>query len=157
MSAQPIAISRDRRAELLAAAQPEAIQQLASRALELSSVSDSLVVTKAPETGLIMMQVREPVCKERFYLAEVVATRAEVLLHDQTGWAIRMGTDRPTALGAAILDAICEVPTDEYVEYVELHRSIAELCAQTIDDQAEAKAAEWNEISKTIVNFEALE
>ncbi|NBO67389.1 MAG: hypothetical protein EBV40_01025 [Actinobacteria bacterium] len=93
----------------------------------------------------------------RTYLAEVVATRAEVLLHDQTGWAIRMGTDRPTALGAAILDAICEVPTDEFVEYVELHRSIAELCAQTIDDQAEAKAAEWNEISKTIVNFEALE
>ena len=74
MSAQPIAISRDRRAELLAAAEPETIQQLASRALELSSVSDSLVVTKAPETGLIMMQVREPVCKERFYLAEIAAT-----------------------------------------------------------------------------------
>lgn len=157
MNGQPVAVSRDRRAELLAVAEPKAIQQLASRALELSSISDSLVVTKAPETGLIMMQVREPVCKERFYLAEVVATRAEVLLHDQTGWAIRMGTDRPTALGAAILDAICEVATDKHIEYAELHRSIAELCAQTIDDQTEAKAAEWNEVSKTIVNFEALE
>lgn len=157
MNGHPVAVSRDRRAELLAVAEPKAIQQLASRALELSSVSDSLVVTKAPETGLIMMQVREPVCKERFYLAEVVATRAEVLLHDQTGWAIRMGTDRPTALGAAILDAICEVAIDKHIEYVELHRSIAELCAQTIDEQAEAKAAEWNEVSKTIVNFEALE
>ena len=157
MNGHPVAVSRDRRAELLAVAEPKAIQQLASRALELSSVSDSLVVTKAAETGLIMMQVREPVCKERFYLAEVVATRAEVLLHDQTGWAIRMGTDRPTALGAAILDAICEVATDIHIEFVELHRSIAELCAQTIDDQAEAKAAEWNEVSKTIVNFEALE
>ena len=157
MNGEPVAVSRDRRAELLAVAEPKAIQQLASRALELSSVSDSLVVTKAPETGLIMMQVREPVCKERFYLAEVVATRAEVLLHDQTGWAIRMGTDRPTALGAAILDAICEVAIDKHIEYVELHRSIAELCAQTIDEQAEAKAAEWNEVSKTIVNFEALE
>ena len=157
MNGEPVAVSRDRRAELLAVAEPKAIQQLASRALELSSVSDSLVVTKAPETGLIMMQVREPVCKERFYLAEVVATRAEVLLHDQTGWAIRMGTDRPTALGAAILDAICEVAIDKHIEYVELHRSIAELCAQTIEEQAEAKAAEWNEVSKTIVNFEALE
>ena len=154
MSAPQIEVSRDRRAELLAIAEPEAIQNLANRALELGSISDLLVVTKAPETGLIMMQVREPVCKERFYLAEVVATRAEVLLHDQAGWAIRMGTDRPTALGAAILDAICEVDDDEYVE---LQRSIGELCNQTIDDEAKAKLAEWNEISPTIVNFEALE
>ena len=154
MSAPQIEASRDRRAELLAIAEPEAIQKLANRALELGSISDSLVVTKAPETGLIMMQVREPVCKERFYLAEVVATRAEVLLLDQAGWAIRMGTDRPTALGAAILDAICEVVDDEYVE---LQRSIGELCNQTIADEANAKLAEWNEISPTIVNFEALE
>jgi len=68
MTVAPMDISREQRTELLASADPDSIQQLAEIALSYPFVSESLVVTKKPETGLVMMQVREPVCKERFYL-----------------------------------------------------------------------------------------
>lgn len=106
MTVAPMDISREQRTELLASANTDAVQRLAETALSYTFVSESLVVTKKPETGLVMMQVREPVCKERFYLGEIAATRAEVLVGNENGWAIRLGTDKAAVLGAAILDAI---------------------------------------------------
>jgi hypothetical protein len=93
MTVASMDISREQRTEILASADPDSIQRLSEIALSYAFVSESLVVTKKPETGLVMMQVREPVCKERFYLGEIAATRAEVLVNNEKGWAIRLGTD----------------------------------------------------------------
>ncbi len=154
MTVAPMDISREQRTELLASADPDSIQRLAETALSYTFVSESLVVTKKPETGLVMMQVREPVCKERFYLGEIAATRAEVLVNNEKGWAIRLGTDKATVLGAAILDAICEISHEELSE---LQTDVLILCIETARVEAISAIHEWNEISPTIVNFEELD
>lgn len=154
MTVAPMDISREKRTELLAIADTDAVQRLAERALSNTSVSETLVVTKKPETGLVMMQVREPVCKERFYLGEIAATRAEVLVGNEKGWAIRLGTDKAAVLGAAILDAICEIVQDDLLE---LQKDVRALCVETARIESISAVHEWNEISPTIVNFEELD
>ena len=154
MTVAPMDISREQRTELLARADPDSIQRLAERALGYTFVAESLVVIKKPETGLVMMQVREPVCKERFYLGEIAATRAEVLVNNEKGWAIRLGTDKATVLGAAILDAICEIA---HVDLSGIQKDVEALCIETARRESISAIHEWNEISPTIVNFEELD
>lgn len=154
MSTTSFDISREQRTELLAIADVDAIQCLAETALSFSTISDSLVVTKKPETGLVMMQVREPVCAERFYLGEIAATRAEVIIGKEKGWAIRLGTDKATVLGAAILDALCEITHEDLLE---LQKDVIALCIETARIESSSALHEWNEISPTIVNFEELD
>lgn len=154
MTVSPIELSREQRTELLAIADSDALQLLADRALKYTFVSESLVITKKPETGLVMMQVREPVCMERFYLGEIAATRAEVLIDKEKGWAIRLGTDKAAVLGAAILDAVCEI-NNEYLS--ELQNDVFTLCVETARIESNSAFNEWNEIFPTIVNFEELD
>ena len=93
-------------------------------------------------------------CKERFYLGEIAATRAEVLVGNEKGWAIRLGTDKAAVLGAAILDAICEIDQDDLLE---LQKDVLALCVETARIESISAVHEWNEISPTIVNFEELD
>jgi phosphonate C-P lyase system protein PhnG len=145
---------RERRSELLARATPELVRELAEQALGLTEVSKELTVTQPPQTGLVMMQVREPVCKERFYLGEVVTTRAEVALGETRGWSMRLGSDKQTALGAAICDVVAELGdarTDGLATQIEA------LCDRTEYRLSQESALEWSEIAKTIVDFEELD
>jgi alpha-D-ribose 1-methylphosphonate 5-triphosphate synthase subunit PhnG len=143
-----IADTRDRRAELLAAATHDEVVPLAERLLAAGALGDPLVV-HAPETGMVMLQVREPVAEERFYLGEVRVTRCTVEVAGASGWCMRGDGDRVAALAAALLDATAEAGLPEA-------RDVAALCTRIADRTAAEDAAEWAEVAPTTVAFEEL-
>ena len=157
------ALDREQRAELLALADPTAIVDLAERALALSEIRDRLVVIQPAETGLVMLQVREPVCSERFHLGEVVVTRAEVAVGEAHGWSMRLGGDGHAALGAAICDAVAELVAaagssgSVTTGTVGVALEVDELCRRTRDQGEAARHREWDELAPTVVQFEELD
>ena len=134
------------RAELLAVAEAEDVVALAEACL--AEFGDPVVLA-SPEVGLVVMQVREPVCSERFHLGEVVVTRAEVEIAGARGWAMRLGNDRVATLAAAVCDAVAAAGGA-------LAADVDRLCAATERRRAERQAAEWDQIAPTIVSFEEL-
>lgn len=139
--------SREQRAELLAAADRLELVELAEACLEVHGEPTLLV---APETGLVMVQVREPVCDERFHAGEVLVTRAEVDLAGHRGWAMRMGNDRVATLAAAICDAVAESGGARADD-------VRELCLATARRIAAEYASESAELAATTVSFEELD
>jgi alpha-D-ribose 1-methylphosphonate 5-triphosphate synthase subunit PhnG len=135
-----------RRAELLAVAEESELVALADRCLE--AAPDTRVI-EPPTVGTIPLCVREPVVGERFILADVLATRAEVEHRGQRGWAMRLGGDTAATLAAAICDA--EAATGSG-----LAREVDLLCRRTERSRADAAAREWAELARTEVHFEEL-
>lgn len=140
------ALTRERRAELLAASDPTGLAALAERCLETGTP----VLVAGPEVGMVMLQVREPVARERFYLGEVLVTRAEVDLDGARGWAMVLGSDRIRALAAAVCDA-------EHQGNRARAHEVADLCAATALAVADADARERAELAPTEVAFEELD
>lgn len=140
-------LTPERRAELLAAADPEPLIALAERCLDDGTRP---VVVRGPEVGMVMLTVREPVARERFHLGEVLVTRAEVELDGARGWSLRPGDDRLAALAAAVCDAEVEAGRPRSADVVAL-------CRLTERARAEADAAEWAELGPTAVSFEELD
>lgn len=138
--------TRERRAELLAAAGPDALVELAEACL---SDGADLQVVVAPEVGCVATQVSEPVAGERFLLGDVLACRAEVLLDGARGWAMRLGDDRAAVLAAAVCDAEVEAGRPRAGD-------VESLCDRAADAAAAADAAEWAELAPTVVEFEEL-
>lgn len=143
----PAELSAETRAELLSAAAGEELTGIAERLM--TEGLEGLTVVKPPKTGLVMMQVREPVAQERFYLGEVLVTECTVELDGALGWAMREGDDRVATLAGAVLDAVVAAAHPAAGQ-------VAELCAQVADRREAARAAEWDEIAATIVEFEDL-
>jgi alpha-D-ribose 1-methylphosphonate 5-triphosphate synthase subunit PhnG len=143
-------MDRNRRTELLAASQSQEVRQLAETFLNERVIAEELHVICPPEIGMVMMQVREPVCRERFHLGEVVVTRAEVAIAGFRGWAVRAGSDRETALAAALLDACAEYDS-------EMANQVTELCDLTAGRIATDERSEWQELLATAVAFEELD
>lgn len=140
-------MSVEERAELLAAADPDALVALAERCLDRHGEPQLLL---APETGLVMLQVREPVRRERFHLGEVVVTRAEVHLAGYRGWSMRLGRDRLAALAAAMCDAVANAGGP-------LADEVDELCRRTRDTLSTIEAETWADLVATTVAFEELD
>lgn len=139
--------TRAERTGLLARAQAGALITLADGCLAGTAQP---VVTQPPETGMVMLTVREPVESTRFHLAEVLVTRCEVRHRDAHGWAMRMGSDPAAALAAAVLDA--EVESDG-----PLAGAVIELCDVTQHQLELDEAREWQDIKPTIVDFEEMD
>ncbi len=137
----------EERAELLASAEPDELVDLAERCIEQFGEPHLLV---APETGLVVMQVREPVRRERFHLGEVVVTRAEVHLAGHRGWSMRVGRDRLAALAGAICDAVANADGA-------LADEVAQLCVRTRDAVVTRDAEAWADLVTTTVAFEELD
>jgi len=145
-----MSMDRNRRTELLARADADQVRLLAETFLSHRNVAEELDIINPPEVGMVMMQVREPVCKERFHLGEVVVTRAEVAVAGSRGWAMRTGADRETALAAALLDACAE---HDAVYANDVHS----LCEITASHLAADERREWDELRATAVSFEELD
>lgn len=145
MTADSTAI--DRRAALLAVADADAVRSVAELCVERLGAPTMVI---APETGIVMLQVREPVVRERFHLGEVVVTRADVELGGHRGWSMRQGTDRVAALAAAICDAAARCD-DELAAHVE------RLCADTARDIDRGAADLVARLEPTVVEFEELD
>jgi alpha-D-ribose 1-methylphosphonate 5-triphosphate synthase subunit PhnG len=135
-----------RRAELLAVAEESELVALADRCL--AATPDTRVI-EPPTVGTIPLCVREPVVGERFILADVLATQAEVEHRGQRGWAIRLGGDAAATLAAAICDA-------EAASGVGLAQEVDLLCRRTERDRVDDAASEWAELARTEVRFEEL-
>lgn len=127
---------------------------LAEQMLADEQLASMLTVTHRPEVGAVVMQVREPVAAERFHLGDVVVTRAEVGLDGERGWAMRMGGDRASALGAALCDAVASTTRPEWQPW---RAEIDALCRQTAEHHAERDRRENDELAPTAVSFEELD
>lgn len=139
--------TRERRCELLALGDPTAIVALADRALTCGV--EPFVVTP-PQTGMVVLQVREPVAAQRFHLGEVLVTTAEVTVGDHRGWCMRLGEDREATLAGAILDAVTETGGP-------MADAVAALCTTVEHALADAAAREWADLAPTEVRFEELD
>lgn len=140
-------LDRTRRCELLAATPGPTLIALADQVIEDAGPP---TVVLAPELGMTMVTVREPVEAIRFHVGEVLVCRAEVDHRGTSGWAMRMGEDRAATLAAALLDA--EAAADGP------HRAaIDDLCRTTERVLAEDRAREWAELAATTVHFEELD
>ena len=142
-----MSLTPTRRSELLAASDRDALLDLADRCLE-GEPEPALIV--GPEVGTVVLTVREPVEATRLHLGDVLVTRSEVEHRGRRGWALRMGDDRAAALAAAICDAEASAAGP-------LAAEVDTLCRHTEAEVARARAAEWNELSPTIVEFQEME
>lgn len=138
--------TREWRSEQLAFADASDLVELADRCLAVGRTR----VTRDPAVGTVSLSVREPVVGERFLLADVLATRAEVDHRGVRGWAMRLGDDKEATVAAAICDAEASTGTG-------LTEEIDALCAQTERRRREREAAEWAELAPTEVRFEELD
>jgi alpha-D-ribose 1-methylphosphonate 5-triphosphate synthase subunit PhnG len=144
--ARPVPLPPERRAELLAVSDEADLVALADRCLEGASGTR---VSIEPTVGTIPFCVREPVVGERFLLADVLATHAEVEHRGQRGWAMRLGDARAAALAAAICDA-------ELASGTGLAAEVDQLCRRTGRRRQQESATEWAELSRTEVSFREL-
>ncbi|WP_345560663.1 phosphonate C-P lyase system protein PhnG [Nonomuraea rosea] len=141
-------MTREERAELLAAATPDELLPLAERLLQSGDLGEPTVL-HPPQTGMVMLTVREPVAEERFHLGEVLVTSCTVEVAGAAGWSMRGGDDRVAALAAALLDAAAAAGLPAAGD-------VHALCAAVAERRAGEEAAEWDEVSATRVAFEEL-
>jgi alpha-D-ribose 1-methylphosphonate 5-triphosphate synthase subunit PhnG len=139
-------LTREERLALLATAPADELIDVADACLAAAS---SFAVVTPPSVGCVSAQVREPVQRQRFFLGDVLACTAEVEFDGVRGWAMRLGDDRAAALAMAVLDAAAASSPGRA-------REVDALCARAAGRQAAADAAEWAELSPTIVQFEEL-
>jgi alpha-D-ribose 1-methylphosphonate 5-triphosphate synthase subunit PhnG len=144
----PDPLTRERRCDLLAAARHDEVVPLAER-LVADGSAPSPTVVKPPETGMVVLQVREPVEESRFYLGEVLVTECTVEVGGVPGWSMREGDDRVAALAAALLDAVAAAGLPATAD-------IDALCAAVADRRTRQDESEWAEIRSTTVAFEEL-
>lgn len=135
------------RASLLAESSRDEIVTLADLLIERHGRP---AIILAPEPGLVSLEVREPVCRERFIVGDVLITRAEVVIGGVEGWAARMGTDREATLAAAV----CAAVGDHGLSGSD---QVDAMCQRTADRLADTAAQEWRELAPTIVDFEEMD
>lgn len=139
--------SRERMAELLASASSGPLTQLADACL---ATAGPPVLIRAPEVGLVVLTVVEPVERTRFHLGEVLVTQAEVEHRGARGWSMRLGEDPAGTLAAAICDA-------EVAAAGPFTDRVQALCEATESALADERAREWRELAPTIVSFDELD
>lgn len=149
--------NREERWALLAVADAPELIALADTCLAAAGAFQVIV---PPQVGCVSAQVREPILKQRFLLGDVLACRAEVELDGQRGWALRFGDDRAAVLAMAIVDAAasaCSADGDTPSAGEEgVAGQIDRLCAELAERRRQEEAAEWAELSWTVVEFEEL-
>jgi len=112
---------------------------------------DTVDLVRPAVTGTVQLQVREPICEERFIVGDALVSLAEVSIDGTLGWAMRLDADEKATVAAAIADA--------YIARVGLEKEerLAELLQRTKFDLDAADAQEWSQISNTVIEFEELD
>jgi alpha-D-ribose 1-methylphosphonate 5-triphosphate synthase subunit PhnG len=95
---------RDLICNLIARTSGERLVAIVNSLLDDNVIPEPIPV-REPQVGTVQIQVREPICRERFILADALATTAEVTVNGRLGWAMRIGADPEAAMAAAVLDA----------------------------------------------------
>lgn len=119
---------------------------------------DSAVISapkplRSPQIGTVQIQVREPICRERFILSDALVTIAEVMVDESLGWAMRLGANPAAAMAAAVLDGWLSGPDFNQPTKVDV---IGRL--QTADRAAQfTNQLRRREILGTAIEFEELD
>ena len=135
---------------MLARCDSQLLQTIIDSLLNRDLLGD-IEVIRPPATGTVQLQVREPICEERFIVGDALVTVAEVSVGTSLGWAMRMGDDAMGAVAAAIADAhIAQVGLQMVPE-------LSDLVFATMAELEASEKQEWAEIQGTVIDFEELD
>ncbi|MPZ12944.1 MAG: phosphonate C-P lyase system protein PhnG [Chloroflexi bacterium] len=142
-------MDRERRCEILAAADAKRVEVLADEVLADPNLDLDLELVRTPTTGLVMVRARESAAGQIFNLGEALVTTAHVRLGPAFGYAMILGRNQRHALAAAVLDAALEasVTQSEAIEY---------MLAEAAAEQNRRDAARWAAVETTAVRIEEL-
>jgi alpha-D-ribose 1-methylphosphonate 5-triphosphate synthase subunit PhnG len=107
-------------------------------------------VIQEPESGLVMLKVRETSQKSLFYPGEVLVTECKVQIEGRIGIGIVTGDQPELSYNLAVIDAAYEAMLPETIGWMEL----LENEEKVIQEQ---RAADNHSILKTKVNFETMD
>lgn len=143
-------MTREQIGGLLARTPAAAVIELADAIVGELDDRSRIQITRPPAVGTVQVQVQEPLAGERFILADALACNVEVLLDDQPGFAMRLGEDTL----AVTAQAICEA---EYAAGGRHAQRVHSLCHDTAEALRADRAAEWDALRPTIVEFEEVQ
>lgn len=146
--------SREGRAFYLAQCDAGRLCSMVDDILGDDDVLADITVVKPAVTGSIVLQVREPVCEERFFLGDAVVSTAEVALGGSIGWIARMGTDVRAAMAGAIADALLQADRPGLASYQE---ALLDLISDTRAALTVERTTESRRLAATVVEFEELD
>lgn len=143
-------LTREEICSLLSSSDSAALVRVIDSLIKSEMISDFQLI-RPPSTGTVQLQIREPICEERFIVGDALVTVADVSVRGSLGWAMRLGSDTHATVAAAIADA--------YIALVGLENvpAMKDLLLQTKDDIAARETSEWAEISETVIDFEELD
>lgn len=107
-------------------------------------------VIQEPESGLVMLKVRETSQKSLFYPGEVLVTECKVQIDKAIGIGIVTGDQPELAYNLAVIDAAFEANLPETIGWVELLENEEKMIQAQIADAQQS-------ILKTKVNFETMD
>lgn len=143
-------LTREEICSLLSLSDSAALVRVIDSLIKSEMISEFEMI-RPPATGTVQLQIREPICEERFIVGDALVTVADVSVRGSLGWAMRLGSDTHATVAAAIADA--------YIALVGLENvpAMKDLLLQTKEEVAERETSEWAEISETVIDFEELD
>ncbi len=146
--------TREAICEILSHCATQELTFVVDKLLEAGAVKDVRAV-RSPEIGTVQLQVREPICRERFVLGDALVTVAEVAVGSSLGWAMRMGNDPHGAVAAAILDGWVAQSTPE-TDAVHL-TMLEDLLQATVLQESAERLLKTTQVLSTAIQFEELD
>lgn len=139
-------MKRRRRTEILINGSQKCSEEMAS----IITANNQVKVIQEPESGLVMLKVRETSQKSLFYPGEVLVTECKVQINKRIGIGIVTGDLPELAYNLAVIDAAFEAELPETIGWFEL----LENEEKVIQEQ---RATVNHSILKTKVNFETMD
>ncbi|MEC1523815.1 phosphonate C-P lyase system protein PhnG [Neobacillus niacini] len=140
-------MKRRRRTEILINGSHKIVEDMANCIKDNYQVK----VIQEPESGLVMLKVRETSQKSLFYPGEVLVTECKVQIKGKIGIGIVAGDQPELSYHLAVIDAAFEAMPPETIRWMEL---LLEEEEKVIQEQI---AAANHSILKTKVNFETMD
>lgn len=94
-------MTRRQRTELMASCDSDFLKKLAS----IVEKEHDIQTIEEPNSGMVMLKMRENAKKHLFYLGELFVTECKVMINGQIGLGILQGAHKKKALYMAIVDA----------------------------------------------------
>ncbi|WP_078381926.1 phosphonate C-P lyase system protein PhnG [Sutcliffiella halmapala] len=131
-------MKKSRLTKILVEGEPSVLQYLASEVEKVATVQ----IERKPTTGLVMVQARDSVSEQPFYMGEILVTECTVSIEGKFGMGVVKGEEPERSYYIAVVDAafnaglsvITElIPTMEYEEQAirNKHLKEAALVAQS--------------------------
>jgi alpha-D-ribose 1-methylphosphonate 5-triphosphate synthase subunit PhnG len=138
--------SRKKRTEILSFVDVKELKKMADMIEEKNKVE----LLEKPNSGLVMVKMRESAKKNLFYLGEVFITECKVAINDVIGLGIVKGSHLKKAYYLAVIDAAY----NSKIEEISILEKIIDDQEKLVELQRDKEAVR---LSKTKVDFETLD